>query len=103
MKRFTELLKHVDQTTSTLKKVEHLKNYFLSVPAEDACWGLYLIAGEKIKAKVPRAFLHQAFIEFSGIPEWLFKAAVARGATHYRRDFDSSPSSPTSRRRSGER
>ena len=73
MKKFTELLKQVDQTTSTLKKVEHLKNYFLSVSAEDACWGLYLIAGEKIKAKVPKAFLHQAFIEFSGIPEWLFK------------------------------
>ena len=30
------------------------------------------------------------------LPEWLFKVAVARGATHYRRDFDSllPPDSP---------
>lgn len=73
MKKMLELLKTLDQTTSTLKKVEGLKNYFESVPPEDACWGLYIISGEKIPTKIQRNVVQDAFIEFIGMPEWLFK------------------------------
>lgn len=73
MKRFVELLRQLDQTTSTLKKVENLKNYFKEAPPEDACWGLYLLSGEKIPTKVNRTFLHEAFCEFKQMPMWLFK------------------------------
>lgn len=73
MKKMLELLKNLDQTTSTLKKVESLKNYFKSVPPEDACWGLYIISGEKIPTKIQRNVVQGAFIEFIGMPEWLFK------------------------------
>lgn len=73
MKKMLELLKNLDQTTSTLKKVEGLKNYFESVSPEDAAWGLYLISGEKVATKVNRKVLQEAFTEFIGMPMWLFK------------------------------
>ena len=73
MKNMLELLKDLDQTTSTLKKVEALKTYFEKVPAEDACWGLYIISGEKIPTKIPRNVLQEAFTQYIGMPLWLFK------------------------------
>lgn len=73
MKNMLELLKNLDQTTSTLKKVESLKNYFEKVEPEDATWGLYLISGEKIPTKVNRTVLQEAFTEFIHMPMWLFK------------------------------
>lgn len=76
MQKFVELLRELDQTTSTLKKVESLKNYFESTPAEDACWGLYLISGNKIPTKINRTFLHEAFCEFMEMPFWLFKESA---------------------------
>ncbi|HXH75685.1 MAG TPA: hypothetical protein VNJ08_12000 [Bacteriovoracaceae bacterium] len=77
MQRFVELLKELDQTNSTLKKVENLINYFKEVPPEDACWGLYLISGEKIKTRVNRTFIHEAFCEYTGMPMWLFKESAS--------------------------
>lgn len=68
-----ELLKNLDQTTSTLKKVEALKNYFEKVKPEDAAWGLYIISGEKIPTKIKRNVLQEAFTDFIGMPLWLFK------------------------------
>jgi DNA ligase 1 len=73
MERFTRLLRELDQTKSTLKKVESLRNYFASVPPEDACWGLAIILGEKIQVKVNRTFLQEAFCEFLQMDMWLFK------------------------------
>lgn len=76
MRRFVQLLKELDQTTSTLKKVESLENYFKDCPSEDACWGLFLISGEKISTKVNRTFLHEAFCEYMKMPMWLFKESA---------------------------
>lgn len=76
MERFVKLLKELDQTTSTLKKVESLKNYFESVADNDACWGLFLISGNKIPTKVNRTFLQETFCEFIGMPFWLFKESA---------------------------
>lgn len=73
MKNMLELLKNLDQTTSTLKKVEALKNYFEKVSPEDAAWGLYIISGEKIPTKINRTILQEAFTEFIQMPMWLFK------------------------------
>lgn len=73
MRKFLELLRHLDQTTSTLKKVESLKNYFEAVTPEEACWGLFLISGNKISTKVNRTFVQDAFCEFVGMAQWLFK------------------------------
>jgi DNA ligase-1 len=76
MERFVKLLKELDQTTSTLKKVESLKNYFESVEDVDACWGLFLISGNKIPTKVNRTFLQESFCEFMDMPFWLFKESA---------------------------
>ncbi len=76
MERFVELLKNLDQTTSTLKKVESLINYFKDSRPEDACWGLFLISGNKVSTKVNRTFLQESFCEFINMPFWLFKEST---------------------------
>lgn len=76
MERFVELLRQLDQTTSTLNKVDSLRNYFEEVPSEDACWGLYIISGNKINTKVNRTFLQEAFCEYMKMPMWLFKESA---------------------------
>lgn len=73
MKKFSALLLTLDQTTSTLKKVDALKTYFEETPPEDACWGLYIIMGEKINTKINRTFLQESFAEFIQMPMWLLK------------------------------
>lgn len=76
MKNFVQLLKELDQSTSTLKKIESLKAYFQKAVPEDACWGLYLLAGNKITTKINRPFLQESFCEFMNMPLWLFKEAA---------------------------
>lgn len=73
MQRFNQLIQDLDQTTSTLKKVEALKNYFEQAPIEDAAWGLFILSGGKIPTKINRTFVQEAFTEFIGMPLWLFK------------------------------
>jgi DNA ligase-1 len=76
MQQFNQLLKNLDQTTSTLKKVEYLKKYFEEAAPEDACWGLYIISGEKIPTKVNRTFVQAAFVDYIKMPLWLFKESA---------------------------
>lgn len=76
MLRFVVLLRELDQTTSTLKKVESLRNYFQESAPEDACWGLFLISGNKIPTKVNRTFIQETFCEFMQMPMWLFKESA---------------------------
>lgn len=76
MKRFTELIREIDQTTSTLKKVEAIRSYFEKAPPEDACWALFLLSGEKIPTKINRTFLQESFCEFIQMPFWLFKESA---------------------------
>lgn len=73
MERLKKLFREVDETTSTNKKVESLVRYFTDAPAEDACWALHLISGNKVPTKVNRTFLQETFCEWKGIPFWLFK------------------------------
>jgi DNA ligase-1 len=76
MRRFVELLQELDQTTSTFKKVESLKNYFEESQPEDACWAFFLVSGNKIPTKVSRALIHESFCEFTQMPMWLFKESA---------------------------
>jgi DNA ligase-1 len=76
MERFLALLRDLDQTTATTKKVDSLRNYFLSAPAADACWGLFLLSGSKIPTKVNRTVLQESFCEFMDLPWWLFREAA---------------------------
>ena len=45
MRRFAELFLALDATTSTQAKVEALVGYFAAVPAADAAWAVYFLAG----------------------------------------------------------
>jgi DNA ligase 1 len=73
MRDFVKLFRDLDQTTSTLKKVDHLKIYFEEAPPEEACWALYVISGEKMISGINRSFMAEAFCEFMDMPMWLFK------------------------------
>ena len=46
MKRFTQLFKAIDATTSTNAKVAALGNYFQEESPRNAVWALYLLLGK---------------------------------------------------------
>jgi DNA ligase-1 len=73
MRQLSELFQQLDQTTSTLKKVEALRSYFAEASPQDACWALFIISGNKLPTRVNRTFLQEAFCEFVQMPLWLFK------------------------------
>src|SRR5690606_36717500 len=45
MRAFAELYAWLDATTSTTRKVDAMSRYFADVPADDAAWAAYFLAG----------------------------------------------------------
>jgi DNA ligase-1 len=72
MKRFSQLFAELDGTTSTNAKIDALQRYFAQVPARDAAWAVYFLAGGKPRQVVPMAYLAQLACEVAGIAGWLF-------------------------------
>lgn len=72
MKRFSQLFAELDATTSTNAKVDALQRYFAAVPAADAAWAVYFLAGGKPRQVMPMALLAQLACEEAGIAPWLF-------------------------------
>jgi DNA ligase-1 len=72
MKAFVALFSALDETNKTNEKIEALVNYFKTVPAEDAVWGMYFLTGRKPKAVVQVPKLCMWAIEAAGIEPWLF-------------------------------
>ena len=77
MKRFTQLFKAIDATTSTNAKVAALGNYFQEESPRNAVWALYLLLGKTRRRLVTSRALRDIFLEISDIPEWLFKECYA--------------------------
>lgn len=77
MQRLVGLLQELDRTTSTNIKVRSLVSYFRDSSPEDACWGLFLLMGNKIPTKVNRTFLQEAFCEYINMPFWLFRESAS--------------------------
>lgn len=77
MKRFTQLFRAIDSTTSTNAKVEALESYFADEKPANAVWALYLLLGKTRKRLVTSNTLRQVFLQISDIPEWLFKECYA--------------------------
>ncbi|GGC73373.1 ATP-dependent DNA ligase [Undibacterium terreum] len=73
MHEFADLYAELDETTSTLRKVEALKQYFRQAAPENAAWAVYFLAGGKPRQAVPTKLLRQCAIEYAGLPEWLFE------------------------------
>lgn len=72
MRRFARLFSELDATTSTNEKVEALTRYFDEVPARDAAWAVYFLAGGKPRQVVKTASLVEVACRMAAIEPWLF-------------------------------
>lgn len=74
MKRFAQLLKELDDTTSTTRKVSSLAAYFEDETEEkNKLWTLALFAGRRPPRPVSTMLLREWCAAMSGIPLWLFE------------------------------
>ena len=72
MKAFAALYRALDDSTGSLAKRAALQAYLCAVPAADAAWAVYFLAGGKPRQLVPTKLLKQLARQASGLPEWLF-------------------------------
>lgn len=70
---FIRLFQQLDQTNSTLAKVDALETYFREACDADRLWAYALIAGKMPKRTVKTSLLRTWAAEYSGIPNWLFE------------------------------
>jgi DNA ligase-1 len=74
MKRFARLFAELDQSTSTLVKVDALRRYFAEAAPADAAWAVYFLADGKPRQVVPNNLLWALACREAGIDDWLFDA-----------------------------
>ena len=77
MKRFTDLYWRLDATTSTNEKVEALRDYFATAPAEDAACAIEVLSGGRQLRAVSTALLREWAAAAAGIPLWLVEECYA--------------------------
>ena len=77
MQTFSLLYTKLDQTNSTLDKVEILSNYFKKADYEDAAWTIYIIMGKQKKRLVKRSTLIKVLENISGYENWVISDAYA--------------------------
>src|SRR4051794_8579388 len=75
MRRFTDLYDALDQTTSTLAKVEAMRAYFDRAPPEDAAWALWFLMGRRPKRLLSGRLLSEWVLQRTGLPEWMLGEA----------------------------
>lgn len=71
MKRFTVLFDALDETNKTADKVVMMAKYFREAPAQDAAWGLFFLAGQRLRGAVKTRVLREAALIASGQPAWM--------------------------------
>ena len=71
MRQFSALFEALDSTTSTLRKIAAMKDYFAVADPADAAWAVFLLSGRRVKRLVPARRLREWLVESSGIPRWL--------------------------------
>lgn len=74
MRRFSELYETLDASTSTTDKLRALQCYFEAVPAADAAWAAYFLAGGRPRRLVSTQILREQVCRAAGIEDWLFEA-----------------------------
>ena len=72
MQRFTALYLALDSSTATRPRVQAMQDYFAQVPAEDAAWAVYFLAGGKPRQAVGTRVLRETGARAAGMPDWLF-------------------------------
>jgi DNA ligase-1 len=75
MRLFARLFTELDETTSTLAKVEALKRYLQQASPADAAWALYFLAGGKPRRTVSTGLIRQWAAQRAGLDDWLFEAS----------------------------
>lgn len=73
MKAFAELYSRLDATTSSNAKLAAMREYFASVPPQDAAWAVYFLAGGRPRQLVPTKLLREQAMQLGKLPEWLFE------------------------------
>lgn len=73
MKEFAKLLLSLAETTSILKKVSILKQYFAQVNPAEASYALFILAGGKVKRRVSSTELRAWVSELRELPLWLIE------------------------------
>ncbi len=73
MKRFAALYRELDATTSTLRKLAALREYFAAAPDADCAWAVFFLGGEKPRQVIPTRVLRTLAVRTADIPEWLFE------------------------------
>ena len=77
MKTFSLLYSRLDETNSTLDKVEILSNFFKDADYEDAAWTIYIMMGKQKKRLIKRSTLMKLLEDVSGYESWLISDAYA--------------------------
>ncbi|WP_371132743.1 ATP-dependent DNA ligase [Methyloversatilis sp.] len=72
MQRFAALYLSLDSNTSTRHRVQAMQDYFAQVPAKDAAWAVYFLAGGKPRQAVGTRVLRETGARAAGMPDWLF-------------------------------
>ena len=78
MQRLQQLVEKLDTTSKESVKIEALKTYFQSVPAEDAAWALFFLEERKLKTKVSLRVLKELVNAQTGLPVWLMDGSNHR-------------------------
>jgi DNA ligase-1 len=74
---FVSLYKALDQTNSTLDKVEALREFFTTADAEESALGISLILGNLPPKRLKTADLKAEALARAKVPEWLFEDSYA--------------------------
>lgn len=77
MKRFAELFTALDQTTSTLKKVDALVRYFDGALDHDKLWTIAILSSRRPKRSVSTKELRLWAAALGRIPDWLFEESYS--------------------------
>jgi DNA ligase-1 len=75
---FSKLFQDLDQTTSTLEKIDLVAEYLVQADPHSAAWGLYFLTGRRTKRLISSRDLQGWALTYLNIPQWLFEESYAR-------------------------
>ncbi len=78
LEKFSELFLNLDSNNSINKKVDILKNYFISNDPLENSWTIYLLAGKNNKRFVSGKYIKKFFSEIYEYPLWLIETCYLK-------------------------
>ncbi len=73
MKHFAQLIKELDSTNKTNKKVQALVDYFLTAGERDKVWTIAILSHRRPPRPINTTLLRSWTSEYAAIPLWLFE------------------------------